>query len=400
MNRFQAILVFVGLVSIFIFAIGCIMYQSPTRGTTAPPTSTLVRRRYLISLHAQHSTSAFCTKHGLVKTHSYDWTHNGFAAELNEQELERLHVQPELSLIEPDHQVTIPTLSLPADSSIVAETAPTTLNWNIARIGGPFPASFVDTPVFWLVDTGVDSTHPDLNVLTAISLHPTETTPDDLNGHGTHVAGIAASRNPNAGVAPGMGIRSIKVLGADGSGNMSTVLSAINTIVEQHALQPSIPMIVNLSLGVNTGSIALTTLDVALQSAWNAGIFISVAAGNDGADSSTYSPAHADVATVGSYGTTNIESIFSNIGTAVKINMPGENILSTLPGGTYGLKTGTSMSSPHVGGMAGLMLQSAPSTSPNDLWAQLGTQSLSSSNALLTQVRGQGSNRSGFVTTV
>lgn len=217
-----------------------------------------------------------------------------------------------------------------------------------------------------VIDTGVDATHPEL--LGRVVAGPALLCePDsmgggsvDPNGHGTHVAGIVGAAADNSigisGVAPLVHILAVRVLSADGIGCGSDVATAIGWAVDHGA------NVINLSLsqvGRNT-SIAL-----AVQYAETNGVVVVAAAGNDGPTGPRrYPAAEDDVIAVGSINEGLGLSNFSNHGDYVDIVSPGGWILSTLPGAQYGYMSGTSMATPHVAGLAALMVGANPSITP------------------------------------
>jgi subtilisin len=218
-----------------------------------------------------------------------------------------------------------------------------------------------------IIDTGIDLKHPDLNVVNGVTFVPSTTTANDDNGHGTHVAGIAAAKNNDigvVGVAPGAKLWAIKVLAGNGAGSSADVLSGINYAI-QHAKELDV---INLSLGGGF-SVAENT---AIRRAVEAGITVVVAAGNEHVDASTTSPASAPQAiTVSaavdsdgkcgglgmptSRGRDDSFATYSDYGKIVDIMAPGTLINSTWKDDGYkaGL-SGTSMAAPHVAGAAAL----------------------------------------------
>lgn len=202
-----------------------------------------------------------------------------------------------------------------------------------------------------IVDTGVSASHPDLAGKVIASVNFTDSpTADDVYGHGTHVAGIAAALTNNALGVAGLGynstIMSVKVLGDSGSGSYSWIASGIIWAANNGA------EVINLSLG---GTSASLTLRDAIDYAWGKGAVVVAAAGNNGTSTPFY-PAYYDncmaVAATDSYD--RLPS-WSNYGDWVDLAAPGYYIYSTLRTGGYGNKSGTSMASPHVAGLAGLL---------------------------------------------
>lgn len=206
-----------------------------------------------------------------------------------------------------------------------------------------------------VVDTGVDYTHPDLaaNCVSGYDFVNNDANPMDDNGHGTHCAGTIAAIGNNgvgiAGVTWNSKIMPLKFLNSGGSGYTSDALSAF-----AWGYSRGVRIFSNSWGGYGT--------DTALQSAINTysdAIFL-CAAGNDGVniDSYTFSPAGLSCANIISVAMTdssdNLVS-WSNYGpTTVDVAAPGLSIYSTIPG-SYGYKSGTSMATPHVAGLAALV---------------------------------------------
>ena len=220
-----------------------------------------------------------------------------------------------------------------------------------------------------ILDTGIDMNHPDLNVYAQKTFVAGTSTANDDNGHGTHVAGIAAAKDNSigvVGVAPGARLWAVKVLDSSGAGALSDVIAGIDYITG-HANEIDV---VNMSFGCQCDS---TALNSAVNNAVSAGITFVAAAGNNGQDASAFSPAsNPNVIAVGAiadsdgrcgglgpstqYGNDDTFATFSNYGPKVTIAAPGVNILSTYYGGSYTTLSGTSMAAPHVAG-AGCSLQ-------------------------------------------
>ena len=215
-----------------------------------------------------------------------------------------------------------------------------------------------------VVDTGVDYTHPDLTgkVDTAKDKDFVNNDDDamDDNLHGTHVAGIAAANtNNNVGVA-GVSINTakilpIKVLDQSGSGYYSWVASGIVYAADQGA------KVINLSLG---GNVRSTTLENAVNYAWNKGVVVVAAAGNSNNSSKTYPGAYPNAMAVWASDQNDNKASFSSYGSWVDVGAPGVSILSTIPltkdtkdgnQDGYYLGSGTSMATPYVAGLAGLL---------------------------------------------
>jgi thermitase len=204
-----------------------------------------------------------------------------------------------------------------------------------------------------VVDTGVQLNHPDLasKLVPGYDFISGDTTPNDGNGHGTHVAGIAASSTGNgtgiAGVAPLASILPVRVLDNSGGGSLSAVANGIVFAANQGA------QVINLSLG---SPAAAYSLQAAVRYAWQRGAVIVAAAGNDGSAQPNYPANYPNVIAVASTNEQDVRSPFSNYGTWVEVAAPGEDILSTYPRSWYTYLSGTSMAAPHVAGVAALLV--------------------------------------------
>jgi hypothetical protein len=255
--------------------------------------------------------------------------------------------------------------------------------WNILQIHKPFSTGAHLSPIpvdLYILDTGISTSHPDLPGVTVMSRQnfvPTEQDiDDDLQGHSSHIAGIAAATNKTGrgviGVAPGVQLNSIKVLDKNGDGNMSTCIAGIEWLTQEKMKHPEKPMVANLSLGFDSGTTEYNVLDEAIERAIQVGIVFVIAAGNEGANAKTFSPAHVKKAiTVGAYGMNKFGkkelASFSNYGDDVDILAPGVDIFSTWKDASYSTQSGTSQASPHVSGCISLYLFLNPYASPEEV---------------------------------
>lgn len=174
----------------------------------------------------------------------------------------------------------------------------------------------------------------------------------DIQGHGTHCAGIAASSEH--GVAKKANVIAVKVMRDDGTGSASNIISGINFVVQQAVLSNR-PSVINLSVTTP----ASRAVDSAVSNAVSFGIHVVVAAGNDNVDASLLSPARADaVITVGATDINDQRASFSNFGPDVDIWAPGVEIISLGITSNNALKTldGTSMATPFVAGLVAYFL--------------------------------------------
>ncbi len=293
--------------------------------------------------------------------HVYRYTIKGFSAEIPEDKLIALRSDPRISYIEEDG---------------IVHTFAQTLPWGINKIdadisstkAGDGTGSVTGVRVY-VIDTGIQLNHPDLYVVGGVDFTG-KGTADDGNGHGTHVAGIIGAKDDNnyvIGVAPGVELFAVKVLGDDGSGSFSNVIAGVDFVTQQKINNPNLPMVANMSLGARTGS-RYNSLDYTVVNSINAGVVYAIAAGNDGADAKNYSPAHVKEAiTVGAYDENNNFAIWSNWGSLLDLNAPGVRILSTYIGSSTATLSGTSMATPHVAGTAALYLSRNPGATPQQV---------------------------------
>ena len=222
--------------------------------------------------------------------------------------------------------------------------------WGIARVGGGASGNFATA---WVIDSGIELDHPDLNVDVARSRSFVRGDAGDQNGHGTHVAGTIAAVDNNIGVigvAPGAPVVAVRVLDRRGSGSNSGVIAGIDYVAQYG--QPG--DVANMSLG---GGIS-TALDQAVINAAAGGVRFAIAAGNERDHANNHSPARANgpnVYTISSFAIGDNWSSFSNYGNPpVDYAEPGSSIKSTWTGGGYNTISGTSMATPHF---AGILLQ-------------------------------------------
>ncbi|MCE2572367.1 S8 family serine peptidase [Motilimonas eburnea] len=314
----------------------------------------------------------------------------GFSIAVPEQALNGILHHPKVSYVEDDIPINAFVQQLPTGvERIYADLTALDIDGNDnVRVD-------VDVAV---LDTGIDMEHADLNVIGGANcLYHSGGPPhrrsyfcdeslggDDDHYHGTHVAGTIAALDNNigvVGVAPGARLWAVKVLDAQGSGSLSGIIAGIDWVVAQGDIE-----VINMSLG---GSGSSSAMNQAIDSAFNSGVTVVVAAGNSNADSTNFTPANAPKAITvsaladfdglaGYLGAPTCRSDqddtlagFSNWGAEVDIAAPGVCILSTYPieRGGYGTISGTSMASPHVAGAAALL--ASHNHGPQMIWDTL-----------------------------
>ena len=265
----------------------------------------------------------------------------GFIATMTPDQAEALRHDESIEVVEPDRVISL--------GSCFTVVEPRLVTWNINRIG--YGNGIGKTA--WIVDSGIDFDHPDLaaDQTRSRSFVEGQTSADDQNGHGTHVAGIIGAKNNTIGVlgvASGASLVALKVLDKDGEGNLSYIIQAIayiNTVAEAGD-------VVNMSVGGESGS---DILDQQVRNTAARGIYFAIAAGNDNKLANLSSPARVNASNV--YTISAVDSLdnfasFSNYGNdVVDFAAPGVRILSTWMNNKYAYASGTSMAAPHVAGL-------------------------------------------------
>jgi subtilisin family serine protease len=326
--------------------------------------------RYIVVLKRGHSKEDVARGHGLRPHFSYSRVLHGFATTVPPGRLHALKNDPRIELVEEDLELFVSGQTMPTGVKRIG----TALS-PMANINGLDERVNVDIAI---LDTGI-APHPDLNLFNSVSFVAGQTT--DGNGHGTHVAGIAAALDNGwgvVGVAPGARLWAVKILDDTGAGATSTLIQGID-YVTQNAAQIEVA---NMSLAGIGYSAALRQ---AIINSVAKGVVFVVSAGNDsrdiyGPDGVLYSgddsipAAYPEVAAVSAL--SDLDGIasgddaladFSNFsrnlavgnpvfssGAAIDLAAPGVNIYSTYLGGGYTTMSGSSMAAPHVAGAAAL----------------------------------------------
>jgi subtilisin family serine protease len=280
----------------------------------------------------------------------------GFSAKIADDSVAAVRANPRVAYVERDG---------------VVRAAAQTLPWGVDRIQADRSSTragngrgAVSNVNVYIIDSGVDRSHPDLNVVRHVNFRG-DGRNRDCSGHGTHVAGtVAAKDNARAvvGVAPGARVTGVKVLSCDDTGTRSMIIEGIDWVTAKATK----PAVANLSL---TGPPS-RALDAAVRRSVARGVFYSVAAGNQDRNACNFSPARAAAGTnngivaTAATNKSNAERPGSNFGRCVDLWAPGAEIRSTKRGGGTTLMSGSSMAAAHVGGAGALYLSSRTRGAP------------------------------------
>jgi subtilisin family serine protease len=310
-----------------------------------------------------------------VVGHVYRAALKGYSAVMSAADAQALRADPRVASITPDRPVHIDQQTLPTGIDRIDGELSSTASGN--------GSGSVDVDVA-VIDTGIDLTHPELNVVGGINCS-TGNSFNDGNGHGSHVAGTIAARDNDigvVGVAPGARLWAVRVLNNRGSGSFADVICGIDWVTA-HA---STIEVANMSLsGSGSDSTCGSNVDPmheAICRSVAAGVTYAVAAGNQHVDAATRVPAAYDeVMTISALadfdgkpgGRTaptcradedDTFANFSDFGADVDLIAPGVCILSTWKGGGYNTISGTSMATPHAAGAAALYKSTHPAATP------------------------------------
>ena len=242
-----------------------------------------------------------------------------------------------------------------------------TYQWNLPAIetemGWKLSKGSKDV-IIAVVDTGVQANHPDLEgkLLPGYNAITNDSPPDDDVGHGTHVAGIIGALVNNsegvAGISWYNKILPVKALDSSGAGTTYSVAEGIIWAADNGA------KVINLSLGNYADS---QFLHDAIKYAYDRDIVIVSASGNDNTERPGYPAAYPEVLAVAATNASAEKASFSNYGDYIDVTAPGESIASTYPDSQYAALSGTSMASPHVAALAGLVRSLNPDLSNTEV---------------------------------
>jgi aqualysin 1 len=290
--------------------------------------------------------------------HTYRHTIKGFAARLPERAVERLRANPNVLMVEQDVMDEL------------MGTTQTPATWGIDRTdqrNRPRDDSYTYFATgagvnVYVIDSGIHYTHNEFGgrAIPGIDYVDDGRNGGDCNGHGTHVSGTVGGST--YGMAKQATLISVRIFPCSGGSPRSRTIASVDWVTDNHVK----PAVVNMSLGGNNEAFpGLSTLDLAVEASVAQGVHYAVAAGNEGQDACTRSPARAPSAvTVG--GTNSNDGRQYNFGTCVDLFAPGVGITSAWWTSNTATNTisGTSMATPHVAGTLAMLLQIQPGLTP------------------------------------
>ncbi|WP_406006674.1 S8 family peptidase [Streptomyces sp. NBC_00637] len=318
---------------------------------------------YLVTLTGDTDASSKAGRslvgsYGATVSRTYDTVLNGFAVEADERQARRLSADPRVASVVQDTRVTL-------DAAGADGNPP---SWGLDRVDQPgrpldnsynWPKSAGAGVTVYVIDTGVRITHADFGGRASYGWDFVggDRVAADGNGHGTHVAGIAAGTR--LGVAKKARVVAVRVLDNAGAGTTAQAIAGIDWVT-RHARKPAVA---NLSLGGGYNA----ALDAAVRNSIRSGVTYTVAAGNAGQPAALHSPADVrEAITVGAIDRGDARAGFSNYGSALDLFAPGVSITSASYTSDTGrvAHSGTSMAAPHAAGAAALHLADHPKATP------------------------------------
>lgn len=322
-------------------------------------------QRYLVQLRDRADVDRFADQVGGQRLggRGPDRVVSGLVVSLPPAAAQRLARHPDVQRVEPDRALAVTAQPAWGIDRIDQRTLP--LDGVASRPAGG------DGVRVYVVDTGVRADHVALagRVRAGVRVLDGVQSPDgrgDCNGHGTHVAGIVGGTG--VGVAPEVDVVPVRVMDCSGSGRQSDVIAGLDWVLQAHPR--GTPGVVNISLAGPPSAI----LDAAVRAVHDAGLAVVVAAGNEGVDACTASPAREPSAvTVGATDAADTRAAFSNYGACLDLFAPGVRIRSAshLSPTAWAESSGTSMAAPHVTGILAHHLEADPTLRPADAAARL-----------------------------
>lgn len=292
---------------------------------------------------------------------------DAISATVPSEAIDIIKKNPDVEYVEIDEKVFAHNYRIPIGTCQEIKILKQITPWGINRIGSRLVNAAGNTGQgvkIAILDTGIDKDHEDLskNFKGGYNFVDNNTDLTDINGHGTHVAGIIAAEDNDigvVGVAPDAHIYSVKILDYAASGSASNLVAGMEWAMENNM------EMVNASLGSDSNSISFRR---SIEKAYNSGILIVAAAGNSGngmgtGDNIDFPAKYNEVISVGATDINDKRARFSSTGPSLELSAPGVDIPSTLPKNKYGTLSGTSMAAPHVTGVAALIMKASPGMS-------------------------------------
>ncbi|HEV2149785.1 MAG TPA: S8 family peptidase [Longimicrobiaceae bacterium] len=339
---------------------------APRVEQTAPAFSTTeggIPGRYIVTLDDAADPALVALEYGIKPQYVYESLITGFAGDISDVVLEALRLDARVVGIEQDGIVTTSTVQSPA-------------TWGLDRIDqaalpldGSYTYNHAGSGVTaYIIDTGIRYDHVEFEgrAVSGFDAFADGRNGADCQGHGTHVAGTVGGKT--WGVAKQVKLVAVRVLDCGGSGSFSGIIAGMNWVAENGTL----PAVANLSIGSLLPQRS-PTVDAATRNLIASGVTVVMAAGNGvpnggvGIDACNNAPGGLpEGITVGASDRSDRKTAWSNYGDCVTFFAPGSGITSATydsPTST-GSKSGTSMASPHVAGVAALYLEQAPRAAP------------------------------------
>jgi subtilisin family serine protease len=337
---------------------------APAEGTVlAAGSPTAVKDSYIVTLKKGAGFEAASSEgKGLINAYggtvkkTFGAALNGYTATLSASEARRLAADPAVAVVEQNQTVRL------------TDTTQSSAPWGLDRVDQTslplsgtytYPDTAGSGVTAYVIDTGVRITHSQISGRASYGYDAVDgdSTAQDGNGHGTHVATTIAGST--YGVAKKAKIVAVRVLDNAGSGTTAGVIAGIDWVTNNH----SGPSVANMSLGGG----ASTSLDTAVSNSIASGVTYAIAAGNSSANASSYSPARVAAAiTVGATTSTDAKASYSNYGSVLDLFAPGSSITAGWNTSDTATNTisGTSMATPHVAGAAAVYLAGHTSATP------------------------------------
>jgi subtilisin family serine protease len=309
----------------------------------AEATGEVVAGEYIVTTVPGRARAVSTNRAAGSVLHVYDHAVHGFAAKLTDAQLRAVQRDRDVVAIEPNQRIGM---------GIEAVQSPTP-NWGLDRIDQrnlPLNNSYTyfNTGLgvtAYLIDTGIQVTHPEFGGRAAVSYDATGGNGLDCNGQGTHNAGVIGSAS--YGVAKQVQLRSVRVIECNGAGTYANIIAGVNW-VQANSPGPSIALMA-------LGGAKSAAVDTAVNSLSASGVFVVTSGGSSSTDACNFSPQGAAGAfSVIRSTQTDTGAASNNYGPCVKMHAPGTMITSTFLNNGTATWSGTSMAAAHVAGVAAL----------------------------------------------